>query len=82
VRGAWRNVYYALGYNGHGVTLANLAGQVLTDLYSGDEAPWHDLPCLQAKPFPIPPEPLRWIGAQLYMRLLAPAYSSHVALGG
>ena len=35
VRGAYRNLYFALGYSGHGITLSNLAGQVLTDLYSG-----------------------------------------------
>ena len=29
VRGAHRNVYYALGYSGHGVALALLAGRVL-----------------------------------------------------
>ena len=36
VRGAHRNVYYALGYSGHGIALAMLAGRVLRDLYSGD----------------------------------------------
>ena len=47
VRGKHRNVFYALGYNGHGVTLANLAGEVLTDLYSGDDEKWRDLPFYQ-----------------------------------
>jgi len=82
VRGEHRNVYYALGYNGHGVTLANLAGQVLTDLFSGDDEQWRGLPFYQPRIFPIPPEPLRWVGAQLYMKLLVPKYASHVVLGG
>jgi gamma-glutamylputrescine oxidase len=82
VRGEQRNVFYALGYNGHGVTLANLAGQVLTDLYSGDDEQWSGLPFYQPRFFPIPPEPLRWVGAQLYMQLLVPKYATHVALGG
>lgn len=67
VRGDHRNVFYALGYGGHGVVLANLAGRILTDMYSGDDQPWRSLPIVQPSPAPIPPEPLRWLGAQLYM---------------
>jgi gamma-glutamylputrescine oxidase len=69
VCGASRNVYYAVGYSGHGVALAMVAGRVLCDLYAGDHGPWRDLPFYQ-KPLPaFPPEPLRWIGYQLYTRL-------------
>jgi gamma-glutamylputrescine oxidase len=68
VRGENRNVYYALGYSGHGVTLANLAGQVLTDIYSGDDQQWRDLPFYQAKFAAIPPEPFRWMGYQAFTR--------------
>ncbi|MGH7789699.1 MAG: NAD(P)/FAD-dependent oxidoreductase [Candidatus Binatia bacterium] len=69
VRGAHRNVYYALGYSGHGLALAALAGRVLCDLYSGDHDPWRDLPFYQ-KPLPrLPPEPLRWLGYHAYTRL-------------
>lgn len=68
VRGEHRNVYYAVGYSGHGVALAMLAGRVLRDLYSDDHDPWRDLPFYQ-KPLPmIPPEPLRWVGYQAYTR--------------
>jgi glycine/D-amino acid oxidase-like deaminating enzyme len=69
VRGEHRNIYYAIGYCGHGITLANLAGQVLTDLYSGDDERWRDLPFYQAQYAPIPPEPFRWLGYQMYTRL-------------
>jgi glycine/D-amino acid oxidase-like deaminating enzyme len=69
VRGAHRNVYYALGYSGHGVALAMLAGRVLCDLYSDDHAPWADLPFYQKRLPRLPPEPLRWIGYQVYTRL-------------
>lgn len=62
VRGAHRNVYYALGYSGHGVALANLAGEVLCDLYSDHHEPWADLPFYKNPPLYIPPEPLRWVG--------------------
>lgn len=69
VRGEHRNIYYALGYCGHGVTLANIAGQILTDLYSGDDAHWRDLPFYQAPYHEVPPEPFRWLGYQLFTRL-------------
>jgi gamma-glutamylputrescine oxidase len=69
VCGANRNVYHAVGYSGHGVSLAMLAGRVLCDLYAGNHEPWLDLPFHQ-RPLPsFPPEPLRWIGYQLYTRL-------------
>lgn len=69
VRGAHKNVYYALGYSGHGVTLANLAGRVLTDLYSDHHEPWRALPFYQRRMAFIPPEPLRWLGYQMITRV-------------
>jgi gamma-glutamylputrescine oxidase len=69
VRGAARNVYYALGYSGHGVTLANMAGRVLCDLYAGDHERWRALPFYQRPLGGIPPEPLRWLGYHVYTRL-------------
>jgi len=69
VMGAHRNVYYALGYSGHGVVLANLAGKVLTDIYSGDDQQWRKLPFYHADFAPIPLEPFRWIGYQIFTRL-------------
>lgn len=71
VRGEQRNVYYALGYCGHGVVLANLAGRILTDMFSGDDQAWRGLPIVQPFLLPVPPEPLRWLGATLYMNLLS-----------
>ncbi len=62
VTGAHKNVFYALGYSGHGVVLANLAGRVLCDLYSDHHEPWRDMPFYQAPLRGIPPEPLRWLG--------------------
>jgi glycine/D-amino acid oxidase-like deaminating enzyme len=69
VRGAHRNVFYALGYSGHGVVLANLAGRVLADLYSDHHEPWRDLPFYQAPLGGIPPEPFRWAGYQAFTAL-------------
>lgn len=69
VTGPRRNIYYSLGYSGHGLALGALAGRVLRDLYSGDHDPWRALPFHQKRLPPIPPEPLRWLGYQLYTRL-------------
>jgi glycine/D-amino acid oxidase-like deaminating enzyme len=69
VQGKYRNVYFALGYSGHGITLSNLAGEVLTDIYSGDDARWRDLPFFQQRLLYVPPEPFRWLGYQAYTRL-------------
>ncbi len=69
VRGEHRNIYYAIGYCGHGVTLANIAGQMLTDMYSNDDQQWRDFPFYQQAYAPIPPEPFRWIGYQMFTRL-------------
>jgi len=64
--GEHRNVYHALGYSGHGLALAALAGRVLCDLYSGDAAPWRGLPFTDRRLPRLPPEPLRWLGYRLY----------------
>lgn len=69
VTGAHRNVYYSLGYSGHGVTLANAAGEVLADLYAGEGERWADLPFVNRHPRGIPPEPMRWLGYQAFTRL-------------
>ncbi|MES2643446.1 MAG: FAD-dependent oxidoreductase [Myxococcota bacterium] len=60
------NVYWGLGYSGHGVTLANLAGEILADLYTGDAAKWADLPIVDAALGWIPPDPFRWVGYHAY----------------
>jgi gamma-glutamylputrescine oxidase len=67
--GEYNNIYYALGYCGHGVNLANLAGQFIADLYAGDDGRWQGLPFYQNSYPPIPPEPFRWLGYQFFTRL-------------
>jgi len=69
VGGEHRNVFHALGYSGHGVALALLAGRVIADLHEGNHEAWRDLPFYQKKLLPFPPEPLRWLGYQAYTRL-------------
>ncbi len=69
VMGAHRNIYYGVGYSGHGITLANLAGRVIADLYAGDHDAWKDVAFYMRRPGGIPREPLRWLGYHLYTRL-------------
>jgi glycine/D-amino acid oxidase-like deaminating enzyme len=69
VRGAHRNLYFALGYSGHGITLSNLAGKVLTDLYSGSDERWRGLPFYEQKLRYVPSEPLRFLGYHAYTRI-------------
>jgi glycine/D-amino acid oxidase-like deaminating enzyme len=69
VGGPHRNLYHALGYSGHGVALALLAGRVLADLFEGNHEAWRELPFYQKRLLPFPPEPFRWLGYQVYTRL-------------
>ena len=69
VYGDARNIYYALGYSGHGVTLANVAGRILADLYEGNDAAWRDFPFVNGPYACIPPEPFRWLGYQFFTRV-------------
>jgi glycine/D-amino acid oxidase-like deaminating enzyme len=69
VRGEYKNVYFALGYSGHGVVAANMAGKVLLNLYSGDDEAWRGMPFINAGFAPIPLEPFRWMGYQMLTRI-------------
>jgi len=65
------NVYYGIGYSGHGVNLTSLFGRIIADVHAGQEARWRDLPFLnRALPY-IPNEPLRWLGARAALAAFA-----------
>jgi glycine/D-amino acid oxidase-like deaminating enzyme len=53
------NLYYAVGYAGHGVALASYAGTMLADLLLGRDGPGRVL--ADRRWLPLPPEPLRWL---------------------
>ena len=67
--GKHNNIYYALGYSGHVITLANLAGKVLTDIYAGPDEEWKKLPFYGQRLLYVPPEPFRWLGYHMYSTL-------------
>lgn len=63
------NIYYGLGYSGHGVVMANLAGKVIVDIYGKDDTEWRKHEWYNAPFAPIPLEPFRWIGYHGFTRL-------------
>jgi len=63
--GKRNNVFYAIGFSGHGVNLTSIFGQILADLIRGNAAAWRWLPYLDRLPPYIPNEPFRWLGLQL-----------------
>lgn len=60
--GKHRNIFYSLGYSGMGVSLGTLCGRVLSDLILGEAERWQDLIYLRDRPWPLPPEPFRFLG--------------------
>jgi gamma-glutamylputrescine oxidase len=62
--GRYRNIFYGLGYSGHGVNLTSIFGRIIADLEAGREEPWKQYPFLNAGLEYIPNEPFRWLGAQ------------------
>jgi len=66
------NVFYAIGFSGHGVNLTSVFGRVLADLVAGKSGDWVWLPYLNRLPIYMPNEPFRWLGVRLateYFRL-------------
>jgi len=61
------NIYYGIGYCGHGVNLTSLFGRIIADFVNGQEGKWTDLPFVNRQLPYIPNEPFRWLGAQAAM---------------
>jgi gamma-glutamylputrescine oxidase len=62
--GKYNNIFYGLGYSGHGVNLTSIFGRIIADLEAGREQPWKDYPFFNASLDYVPNEPFRWLGAQ------------------
>jgi gamma-glutamylputrescine oxidase len=62
--GRYNNIFYGLGYSGHGVNLTSVFGRIIADLEAGREEPWKPYPFLNASLDYIPNEPFRWLGAR------------------
>ena len=62
--GRHKNIFYGLGYSGHGVNLTSIFGRIIADLEAGREEPWKQYPFLNASLEYVPNEPFRWLGVQ------------------
>jgi gamma-glutamylputrescine oxidase len=58
------NIYYGIGYCGHGVNLTSLFGRIIADFEAGHDQQWRDLPFVNHSFLYVPNEPFRWLGAQ------------------
>jgi gamma-glutamylputrescine oxidase len=62
--GKYKNIFYGLGYSGHGVNLTSIFGRIIADLEAGHDEPWKQYPFLNVSLEYVPNEPFRWLGAQ------------------
>ena len=62
------NIFYAIGFSGHGVNLTSLFGRIIADLEAGLAEKWSWLPYLNRMPPYIANEPFRWLGIQTSLR--------------
>jgi gamma-glutamylputrescine oxidase len=62
--GRYRNIFYGLGYSGHGVNLTSIFGRIIADLEAGREQEWQDYPFFNAHMYYVPNEPFRWLAAE------------------
>ncbi len=62
--GKYRNVFYGIGYSGHGVNLTSVFGRIIADLEAGRSEPWQPFPFVNAGFDYVPNEPFRWVAAR------------------
>ncbi len=65
--GKYNNIYYGLGYSGHGVNLSSIFGRIIADLEAGRAAAWSHFPFVNASFDFVPNEPFRWLAAKSAM---------------
>lgn len=53
------NIYYSMGYNGHGIAQASMMGAAMADRMAGQDSGALDV--LSRRLLPLPPEPFRWL---------------------
>jgi gamma-glutamylputrescine oxidase len=61
------NIYYGIGYSGHGVNLTSVFGKIIADLENGRDDAWKHFPFVNRKLPYIPNEPFRSLGARAAM---------------
>jgi glycine/D-amino acid oxidase-like deaminating enzyme len=61
---------WVAGYTGLGAAASRFGARVALDLVFGQSTERTELEMVRKKPFPFPPEPLRWMGVQLTRRAI------------
>ena len=62
--GRYKNVFYGIGYSGHGVNLTSVFGRIIAELEAGREEPWRGYPFVNNRLYYVPNEPFRWLAAE------------------
>jgi len=62
--GRYGNIFYGIGYSGHGVNLTSVFGRIIADLEAGREEPWRKYPFLDNQLYYVPNEPFRGLAAE------------------
>jgi glycine/D-amino acid oxidase-like deaminating enzyme len=65
--GRHKNIFYGIGYSGHGVNLTSIFGRIIADLEAGREELWRRYPFVNSHPYYVPNEPFRWLAAEAGM---------------
>ncbi len=68
VMGKYQNVFYGIGFSGHGVNLTSLFGRIIADMVTSGGKEWTWLPFVNRLPPYIPNEPFRWLGIEAALR--------------
>jgi len=62
------DILHGVGYSGHGIALASLAGRLVAELVAGDESEEQTYALEHAAPPLMPPEPLRYLAISALTR--------------
>ena len=62
--GRHNNIFYGIGYSGHGVNLTSIFGRIIADLEATRGEPWRHFPFVNARLEYVPNEPFRWLAAK------------------
>jgi gamma-glutamylputrescine oxidase len=63
--GRYKNIFYGIGYSGHGVNLTSVFGRIIADFEAGRGEPWRRYPFVNSHPYYVPNEPFRWLAAEI-----------------
>jgi glycine/D-amino acid oxidase-like deaminating enzyme len=65
-----KNLFYAVGFNGEGVVMTQLAGVILAQLVAGEQGPLTRLPIVSRRMPYVGHEPMRYAAVKIYERAL------------